>query len=128
VNSNIGEAFLLVAKGFASSKGQATEFAAKLADAEISSASISEVLAKVGSNTDLVRSKFELATGALGNTTSIMDEFNIKNETFQADIEKAEKTTTRWISQIGKLGAAIISPFIKIIASLGSEANQLPKI
>ncbi len=124
VNTNIGEAFLLVAKGFASSKGQATEFAAKLADAEISSASISEVLAKVGSNTDLVRSKFGLATDALGNTTSIMDEFNIKNETFQADIEKAEKTTTRWISQLGKLGAAIISPFIKIVASLGSEAKS----
>jgi TP901 family phage tail tape measure protein len=91
VNTNITEALQKVATGFASSKGKATEFAEKLADAEIGSAAITEVFAKLGSNTQLVTDKINLATGALGNNNSIMSEFALKNDTFGATLDKLGK-------------------------------------
>jgi len=125
VNTDISAAFLAVAKGFAASKGSATEFANKLADAEIGSAAISEVLSKVGQNTQLVTDKMKMATSALKDTSSIMDEFNIKNETFAADQEKAAKVTDRWMANLGKIGAGIIAPFIKILASMAFGTENL---
>lgn len=91
INTDITKAFLLVSKGFAQSKGNATEFADKLADAEIGSAAISEVLSKVGQNTDKVAGKIKLAGDALNSTSSIEEQFAIKNETFGATLDKLGK-------------------------------------
>lgn len=124
VNSNIMQAFLLVSEGFAKSKGAATEFAKKLEDAEISSASITEVLSKVGQNTKMVQEKMDLATDSLTNTNSIMDEFNLKNENFAADLEKAGKNLGRLTSSFSKFASAIVAPFISLFASLGKETES----
>lgn len=91
INTDITKAFLLVSKGFAQSKGNATEFAEKLADAEIGSAAISEVLSKVGQNTDMVSGKMKTAGDALKSTSSIAEQFAIKNETFGATLDKLGK-------------------------------------
>lgn len=91
VNTDITKVLLLVAQGFASSKGNATEFAEKLADAEIGSAAISEVLSKLGQNTDMVSGKIKLAGDALNSTSSIEEQFAIKNETFGATLDKLGK-------------------------------------
>jgi TP901 family phage tail tape measure protein len=91
INTDISKAFTLVAQGFAASKGNATGFAEKLADAEIGSAAISEVLSKVGQNSQLVADKINLATGALKDQSSIQEEFNIKNETLGATLNKIGK-------------------------------------
>ncbi len=91
VNTDISKAFLLVSQGFASSKGNATEFANKLADAEVGSAAIAEVLSKVGTNSATVSDKINLATTALKNQDSVIGEFNIKNQTFGATLDKLSK-------------------------------------
>lgn len=125
VNTNIGQALLEVSKGFASSKGSATEFAEKLADAEISSAAISEVLAKVGQNTELVSEKMNLATEALKSTGSIMEEFNIKNENFAAQQEKAGKVWDKWVASLSSFVSALARPAIKIMASFGKASEDV---
>ncbi len=125
VNTNITEALLLVAKGFTKSKGNAIEFAQKLGDAEISSASIAEVLSKVGQNTDLVAGKMATATKALKETSSITEEFNIKNNTAAADIEKAGKVWDKWITSIGSFLALMVSPVIKAVASFSNQVEDL---
>ena len=125
VNSNITEALLIVAKGFTKSKGNAIEFAQKLGDAEISSASIAEVLSKVGQNTELVAGKMATATKALKETTSITEEFNIKNNTAAADIEKAGKVWDKWITSIGSFLALMASPVITAVASFSNQVEDL---
>jgi len=125
VNTNITEALLLVAKGFTKSKGNAIEFAEKLGDAEISSASIAEVLSKVGQNIELVTGKMATATKALKETTSITEEFNIKNNTTAADLEKAGKVWDKWLNSIGAFLALIASPVIKAMVLLSDHVDDL---
>lgn len=91
VNTDITKAFLLVAQGFASSKGNATAFADQLADAEIGSAAIAEVLSKVGTNTTLVTDKIKLFGDAMQTTASVDAQFAIKNATFGAELDKLGK-------------------------------------
>lgn len=91
INKDITQAFLLVAKGFTANKGNATAFAESLADAEIGSAAIAEVLSKVGQNTSMVNEKIKLAGEGFKSTSAIMEQFNIKNNNFQAELDKLSK-------------------------------------
>lgn len=91
VNTDISQALLLVAQGFNNSKGNVTEFADKLGDAEITGARVLEVMAKLGNNTELAGQKIGVATDALQGQQSIMDEFAIKNENFAATLDKLSK-------------------------------------
>ncbi len=125
VNTNMTSAFLKVAEGFSKSKGKATEFAEKLSDANVSSAAISEVLAKVGSNTGLVTEKMGLAGTALKETSSIMGEFNIRNENFAAKLEKAEKVWNRWMNGLSGFVQTISTPVIDAMAKMATNGKSL---
>lgn len=129
VNTNITGALQKVAEGFASSKGKATEFAEKLADAEIGSAAITEVFAKLGTNTSMVTEKINLASGALQGNSSIMAEFNLKNETFGATLDKLGKEFNKLVTSPGVtnfLKGAIdgLLTFIKGISALPNWISQ----
>ncbi len=98
VNTDITKAFMKVAEGFNSSKGMATEFAEKLADAEIGSVGITEVLSKLGSSSAIVADKINLSTEALKSNTSITEEFNILNSTLGATLDKLGKEFYRLVT------------------------------
>lgn len=91
VNTNINEALLLVAKNSAQAAGSNSQFAKVLDDLNAEGAGVSELLSKLAANGDLVRQKIELAGAALKNTDSIMAEFNTKNQTLGAEIDKLGK-------------------------------------
>lgn len=125
VNTNIVQALIYVSKGFTKSKGDAIEFASKLGDAEISSASIAEVLSKVGQNAGLVGGKIKLASNALKETSSIQEEFSIKNNTAAAEMDRAGRVWDRWVTSIGSFLAMVASPAIKWVASFGKQNADL---
>lgn len=125
VNTDIMGAFLKVSEGFAKSKGKATEFAEKLSDANVSAAAISEVFAKVGSNTDLVTEKMNLSSQAIKGVSSITQEFNIKNQNFAANLEKAGKVWDRWMNSISSGLSNITAPMINFMAEFGNESKSI---
>lgn len=88
VNKDINEAFLLVAKRTKELGAENTEFAKILDAIGLDAVGASEVLQKAGENIDLIREKQDLANTALTNNNSLMDEYNIKNETALARSEK----------------------------------------
>ncbi len=129
VNTDITKAFLLVAQGFAANKGNATQFADSLADAEIGSAAIAEVLAKVGQNSDLVKNKIALAGDAFQGTGAIMDQFNIKNNDFQAQLDKLSKefnslATSPAVTNFLESAVEGALEFIRILKNLPAWLNE----
>jgi TP901 family phage tail tape measure protein len=98
VNSDIYGAFLQVLEGAQKSQGAATEFAKILDSLGVDGAGASEVFAKLGSNIDLLSEKVETAGSAIRKTDSITAEFNIKNATLGATVDKLGKEFFRLVS------------------------------
>lgn len=95
LNEDINEALLKVAEGSKNAGASNTQFAAILNDLNAEGAGVSELLAKLATNSDLVRGKIDLATRSLRSQSSIMDEFSKKNNTLAANFDKLGKAITR---------------------------------
>ncbi len=91
LNEDINEALLRVAEGTKTAATNNKEFAEVLASLETEGAGASELLSKLAANGDLVRRKIDLATKSLQDNSSIIDEFNKKNETLGAQYDKLTK-------------------------------------
>jgi TP901 family phage tail tape measure protein len=91
VNNDLMAALVAVAEGTAKGGQQATAMGEILKDLGLQGSGVSEVMAKLGSNTDLLRLKMDRATESLKATDSIMDEFNLKNTNMAANLEKIQK-------------------------------------
>jgi TP901 family phage tail tape measure protein len=91
VDKDIFAAFTKVVEGANKSSASATNFAKLLDELKLDGAGASEVIAKLGSNTQMLSQKVALSNSALQNTNSIMDEFKIKNENAAASWEKIKK-------------------------------------
>lgn len=98
LNNDLYGAFVKVVEGSQKSGASATAMANVLKDAELQGAGASEVFLKLGQNTEMLNVKVRVASDALRGTTSIMNEFNIKNETMGAKIDKIGKAINSWFT------------------------------
>lgn len=92
LNTDLYGAFKQVMEGSQKSTESATALAMMLKDAELSGAGASEVFLKLGKNAGLMDEKVKLASKALGETSKIMDAFDLKNETLGAKLDKLGKS------------------------------------
>lgn len=88
LNTDLFGAFMKVIEGSRELGSQNTELNAIIQDLEINGAGASEVFSKFGGNMELIRNRVDLATESLGNMDSITNEFNIKNNTLGATLDK----------------------------------------
>jgi TP901 family phage tail tape measure protein len=98
VNTDLYGAFIDVVKGARESGTSATKLGKILEDLQLSGAGASQVFLKLGSNTELLKEKVDLSKNALKETDSVMAEFNTKNQTFGAVIDKLGKKMTDYFS------------------------------
>lgn len=92
VNTDLVGAFELVLQGSKKSGESATELTKILDSLGVDGSGASEVFAKLGNNIGLLNEKINLASNSLRFTTSLTDEFNIKNQTLGAVIDKLDKS------------------------------------
>jgi TP901 family phage tail tape measure protein len=85
------EALKAVAVGAQSSEGGLDGLVATLGDFGVESARAAGIVGVLASNTDELTRLQNLANTALRENTSITDEFNIKNDTLNAAVEKLRK-------------------------------------
>jgi TP901 family phage tail tape measure protein len=91
VNTDLYGAFMKVIEGSNKGGTSATALAGIIKELEISGVGASEIFAKLGNNTDMVAEKVGMAGKALQGTDSIMKEFDIKNATLGATMDKLRK-------------------------------------
>lgn len=91
VNTDIVAALAKVAEGAKIAGKDNVAFGQVLKDLEADGSGAGEVLSKLSQNSVLLTEKVGLATKALGETNSITDEFNKKNNNLAGTLEKIEK-------------------------------------
>jgi TP901 family phage tail tape measure protein len=91
VNKDLYGAFVKVVEGSQKGNVSATEFGKTLDSLGVDGAGASEVFAKLGTNTKMLSDKVNLANTSLKGTNSIMAEFNTKNQTLGAEMERLSK-------------------------------------
>lgn len=101
VNKDLFGAFTKVLEGSKRGGQSATLLAGIIKELEVSGAGASEVFAKLGGNTDMLNEKVGLAGKSLQNTDSILNEFNIKNQTLGAVLDKVSKNFYSLITMPG---------------------------
>jgi TP901 family phage tail tape measure protein len=91
VNTDLYGALVKVSEGVSKNGAHATELAKILQELGVDGAGASEVMAKLGANTAMLDQKVQLASKSLGNTNSIMSEFETKNNNLAGKLEKLTK-------------------------------------
>lgn len=91
VNRDLYGAFVKVVEGSKQGGQSATAFAKVLDSLGVDGAGASEVFAKLGTNTELLGQKVNMATDSLKGTNSILNEFKTKNTTLAAEMERLSK-------------------------------------
>lgn len=124
VNTDIYGAFQKVIEGTKKSGKNATELGKILDNLGLDGAGTSEVFLKLGSNMDLLDKRTKLAGESLTETNSITQEFNVKNETLSASLEKVSNAWDKFI--IGADSATGASSIIT--KALSFLANNLGTI
>lgn len=125
VNTNINEALLLVAKGSKEASNSNVAFAKTLENLESQGAGVSELLSKLAANGDLVRSKIDLASKSLQENGSIMSEFEKKNNTLGAQLDKLSKNFAKvFNSPAIRQGSAGIIGWLNDLFEGGNKANK----
>ncbi|MEI6577803.1 MAG: phage tail tape measure protein, partial [Bacteroidota bacterium] len=92
VNSDLMGAFIKVVEGSKRGGTSATALSGIIKELEVQGAGASEVFAKLGNNVAMLHEKMDLAGKTLQASTSSTDEFNIKNQTLGAIVDKLIKS------------------------------------
>jgi len=120
INTDLFGAFIKVMEGSKRSGQSATELASIIKDLEVQGAGASEVFAKFGGSTEMLRQKVTLAGESLQGTGSIMEEFKTKNETLGAKLDKLSKNFYNLITMPGitRFFAGMVDGVISLVAWL----------
>lgn len=134
LNKDLYSAFMKVVEGSKKSGASATEFSAILDSLGVDGAGASEVFSKLGTNTKLLQEKVDLANDSLKGTDSIMNAFNLKNETFGSKIDKIGKaiagafTNSAVMDGMNKIADGLVNMLVhtdKVSSSMAEEQTRV---
>jgi TP901 family phage tail tape measure protein len=124
VNEDLTGAILQVAEAATQAGLSNEQLAEFLDDTGLKGVGVSQTLQNIGKNTELFYKNQELAGQALGNTNSILDEFNIKNNTGQAALDKFNNKLTELQVSLGAPLAQAFMPIVDIVGDFFSENQE----
>lgn len=102
LNSDANEAFIRVLEGVRNNASGLTDLADTLGDLGQDGGRVIGVLGSLANNTEKLREQQELSNQAFERGTSLTEEFGIKNETAQAQLEKARKGLQNMVVELGE--------------------------
>jgi len=98
VNKDIFGAVQLVLQKLNDKNLSNTELQQTLKDLKINGVGVSEVVGKLGANLDLLKTRVNQSTTALGESSSVLQEFEKKNDTLAASIQKAKNAYDNFLT------------------------------
>ena len=125
VNTDLYGAFVKVVEGSKRGGEGATILGKLIRELEISGAGASEVFAKLGNNTDMLQQKVLLAGKSLQNTDEILRQFNDKNTTLGATLDKLGKEFYRLITMPGV--TEFLKSMVGAVVNLVAWLKALPE-
>lgn len=102
LGKDANEAFIKVLEGAKGTSGGFAELAQNLDGLGIDGARSTAVLGVLANNIDKLRENQAYANEEFEKGTSLTEEFNIKNNTAKAELEKARKEVTRLAAELGE--------------------------
>jgi hypothetical protein len=102
LNKDANEAFIKVLQGAKGTSGGFAEMAKNLDAMGLDGARSTGVLGVLANNIDKLRERQAFANDEFEKGTSLTEEFNTKNETAQAQLEKSRKEVTRLAVELGE--------------------------
>lgn len=120
MDENFMEAFIAVLEGVKDNSNGINELTATLGDMGVEGGRVVGVLGTLANNTGKLREQINLGNAAFEKGTSVIDEFNIKNETLAAKIEKLNKAFASFFanSNISKTVASGVDALARVIDRL----------
>lgn len=106
----------------------AEELSSTLSDLKLGTQETIKVVGALGSRTDEFSKLQGIASGQIQNATSLTDEYNVKNNTLQANIGKLGNMFSEFQLKVGKFGEAFVKnlPFLdKLSSKLVEFANSV---
>lgn len=102
LNRDANEAFLRFLDGVRGNNAGLSEMINNMGDLEVDGARATSVIAVLANNTETLREQQDLANRAYEAGTSLTNEFNVKNTTAAAKLEKARKGLQAMVVQLGE--------------------------
>jgi TP901 family phage tail tape measure protein len=126
INKDLLGAFKAVSKGFSTLGGDAVKQSKVLEKLGLTGSGASEVFLKLGGSIDLLDTRVTQAGEALQNTDSITDEFNVKNNTLGATLDKVGKEFTKYaigLDESGRVTGALSSTLQFLVDNMETVLN-----
>lgn len=124
-NEDINGAFIKVTEGLKNLSPTNLELVLNLKELGLSGVYVSEIVNKLGTNTDMLRDKQKMAGDAMRNITSITNEYNIKNETTAAAVDRLRNNVQILGTKMGEAFAPVIN---NVLESTSSWLISLTKL
>ena len=102
IEQDANEAMIRVFEGISKNEGGFQQLVSILGDLGIEGQRMTSVFGAMANNTELLREQQALANKAFREGTSLTDEFNIKNNNAQANLEKARKGFAQMRRELGE--------------------------
>ncbi|WP_288370308.1 phage tail tape measure protein [uncultured Algoriphagus sp.] len=124
LNKDANEAFIRFLEGVRGNNSGLSEMINNMGDLGIDGARATSVIAVLANNTETLRQQQDLANVSFAEGTSLTDEFNVKNETAAAKLEKARKGLQAMVVELGEklmpvmtMSTSGFSYFVRILTS-----------
>lgn len=117
-------AFKQVVQGTSAFGNDAVKLAETLDQLGLDGIGTAEVFMKLRSSTEMLDEKVLLANGALGETSSILGEFNTKNTTFNAQVSKMQAGFKRLADTLGKSMVPLMKPLVNLLTLAVNKLAQ----
>lgn len=127
LNTDLLGALKLVSSGFNTLQGDSVKQSKVLEQLNLTGSGASEVFLKLGGNIDLLETRVTQAGEALKNTDSITQEFNVKNNTLGATIDKLEKEFQKYVLGMDESGK-VTGSFSSILQFLVNNMQTILKV
>lgn len=124
LSTDVNEAFIRVLEGMKQGQGGLASVTAAMEEMHLNGSRAATVLGTLSKNSDELRRQQEIANDALSKGTSIIDEFNTKNVSATAIIEKQRKEL---LKQQRVIGEQLLPVQIDFNRFLGSSLGLLSK-
>jgi TP901 family phage tail tape measure protein len=122
MEEDANEAMIRVFEGINRTKGGFQQMVATLGDLGVDGQRMTSVFGALANNTEMLREQQRLANEAFREGTSLTNEFNIKNNTAQGNLEKARKS----FAEIRReLGEKLIPAYTSVISKARLMLNFL---